>query len=168
MRVIENINSVIRFIGYLTPLLLLVFSKGIIFDYINKLRWYHQDLWKIILKIGYFGLILIAALFAFVAIYKLFSFSNKTRYNYCNKQLTVESKLRIAKLAESDHQIEEYFIANSEWLETDIANFIEMYAREISKVDFNDFKQFVNDRAIIYFAHRVTQRNKFLEILNRL
>lgn len=168
MRIIENINSVIRFFGYLMPLFLLLFSKGIIFEYINKLRWYHQDLWQTILKVGYFGLIIFAALFAVVAILKLFSFGNNKRYKYCQKQLTVESKIRIAKLAESDQAVEQYFSENSQWLEQDIENFIDMYAREVSKIDFTEFKQYVNDQAIVYFSHRVTQRKQFLELLNRL
>lgn len=168
MKLIENINSLLRFIGYLIPLILLLFSRGIIFEYINKLRWYHQNLWQFLLKMTYYGLILIAALFATIAIFKLLKYGNDKRYKHCYKQLTSESKVRIARLAELDSQVEKYFTLNSEWLEKDIENFIEAYSREVGKTDYNEFKYFVNERALIYFSHRVSQRNQFLNILNRL
>ncbi|WOO89435.1 hypothetical protein R2F61_01660 [Mollicutes bacterium LVI A0078] len=168
MRIIENINTIIRFFGYLLPLFLLLFGRIAIFDYIEKLRIYHAELWQTIIKLVYYGAIVFAALFAVVAIFKLLAFGSKKRYKYCLSQLTIESKIRIAKLAEQDATIEHYFTENSEWLEDDIEHFIDEYSRKISRVSFEEFQQYVHETAVVYFAHRVTQRDKFLEILNRL
>ncbi len=168
MRIIENINTVIRFFGYLLPLFLLLFGRIAIFDYIEKLRVYHYELWQTLIKLVYYGAIVFAALFAVVAIFKLLAFGSKKRYKYCLEQLTTDSKIRIAKLAEQDAAIEQFFTENAEWLEVDIEYFIDSYSRQISRVSFTEFQQFVNETAVVYFAHRVTQRDKFLEILNRL
>lgn len=168
MRIIENINSIIRFFGYLLPFFLLVFNHNRIINLIDKIKWYHHDLWQLGLKLIYFGLVLCTLLFAAVAIYKLFRITNRKRYNVCKRELVTELKIRIARLAELDRDVEQYCGANHEWLTSDLAAFLDMYAREVGRVDFEAFVSFVNERAVVYFSHRVTPRDQFLGILNRL
>ncbi len=164
MRIIENINSLLRFIGYLMPLMFLLFGRDLIWRVFNKLRWYHQDLLKAI----YIGMIIVAALFAIVAIYKLIRFGNYRRYKQCKENITVEVKIKIAQLAERDPDIEQFFIENTEWLEADLEHLIDSYAKTISKLDFEEFRQYVNNEAILYYSHRVSNRKQFLSILNKL
>lgn len=164
MRLIENINTLIRFCTYLLPLFFLVFGRGIIWKIMNKLSWHKEEL-KIII---YLGLLFIAALFAIIAIYKLFHFSNKKRYESCKQHLTTETRVKIAQLAEVDPTVETYFTENSEWIEQDINTIIEKYSLEVGVSDFEQFKQFVDQNAVVHFAHRVTNRKQFLDIINRL
>lgn len=164
MRLIENINTLIRFCTYLLPLFFIVFGRGIIWKIMNKLSWHKEEL-KIII---YLGLVFIAAVFAIVAIYKLFHFSNNKRYESCKQYLTNESRIKIAQLAELDPNVESYFAENSEWIEKDISIIIEKYSREVGVSNFEQFKHFVDQNAVVHFAHRVTNRKQFLDIINRL
>lgn len=164
MRLIENINSLIRFCSYLLPLFILVFGREIIWKVMNKLSWYRDDL-KVIV---YMAMLILASLFAIVAIYKLFRYTNKKKYKTCIDFLTTESKIRIANLAEGDSNVELYFEQNQEWLEKDIEHLIEKYSKEVAIADYERFKHYVNTSAVIHFSHRVTNRKQFLDILNRL
>ncbi len=164
MRLIENINSLIRFVGYLLPLFILVFGKGIIWKIVNKLKWHQEEVFTIV----YYTLLVLAALFAIVAIYKLFRYSNKKRSNQCKQLLNKELRIRIANLAEDNEQIEQFFTINSEWIEQDFDILLTKYSKEKSKIDFAEFVNYCNEQSLVYYSHRVTNRKQFLEILNKL
>lgn len=164
MRFIENINTIIRFFGYLLPLFILVFGRGIIWRVINKLRWHEEELVMII----YVMLIIFATIFAIVASYKLFRLSSSKRYKACKRELTTQCRIKIAHLAEIDSNVELAFKTHSIWLEKDINYLIDNYSKKVGKQDFNSFKSYVNEYAIEYFSHRVTERKLFLELLNKM
>lgn len=164
MRFIENINTIIRFFGYLLPLFILVFGRGIIWKVINKLRWHEEELVMII----YVMLIMLATIFAIVASYKLFRLSNSKRYKLCQKQLTTLCRIKVAHLAEADNAVELTFKKHHEWLEGDIEHLIDIYSKTVGKQDFEMFKSYVNEYAVEYFSHRVTERKLFLELLNKM
>lgn len=164
MRLIENINSLIRFVGYLLPLFILVFGKGIIWKIINKLKW-HQEL---VFTVVYYGLLILATLFAIVAIYKLFRYSNKRKARQCQQILDKEIKIRIANLAEQNRQIEQFFADNIEWLGKDLDCLLTDYSKAVNKIDFSEFVNYCNAQATVYFSHRVTNRKQFINILNKL
>lgn len=116
----------------------------------------------------YIMLIVIATIFAIVASYKLFRLTSSKRYKACKKELTTMCRVKTAHLAEVDNTVEHIFKLNSEWLEKDIDHLIEEYSKKIGKQDFELFKIYVNEYAIEYFSHRVTEHKLFLDLLNKM
>ncbi len=164
MRLIENINSILRFFGYLLPLFILIAGRGFLWKVYNYLNWHQEQVFTIVYNIA----VVLAILFALIAFIKVYKFGSKRKRNQCVANLTKETRRRIAHLAEVDNSVELFFAENHDWLEKDLEAMIDEYSKKNIGSDFISFKQFVNENATVYFSHRVTKRIEFLNIINRM